>query len=99
MKSRLKILHVEDSAVDAELARSLLEEDGFACDVVVTGDKASFEEALTKGPFDLILSDFNLPDLDGRTALTLAQQELPNVPFILLSGSIGEEQAVECLKG
>jgi len=98
VKSHLRILHVEDSAFDAELARTRLEDDGFVCEMIVASTKVSYENALSRGPYDLILSDFRLPDFDGRAALSMAREKWPNIPFILLSGSIGEEQAVECLK-
>ncbi len=99
MKTQLRVLHLEDSPCDAELVRTRLAEEGFACDLVLAQNRAEFESAIAQGPFDLILSDFALPDLDGLTALSLAQEKQPRVPFILLSGTLGEEQAVESLKG
>jgi signal transduction histidine kinase len=98
VKTHLRILHLEDSRLDADLTRERLEEAGYRCEVVLAGDRAAFEVAIEQGQFDLILSDFALPDFDGLKALSAARAKLPLVPFILLSGSLGEEQAVECLK-
>src|SRR6266702_8739834 len=92
MKTQLRVLHLEDSPCDAELVRTRLEEEGFDCDLVFAQNRAAFESALAQRPFDLILSDFTLPELDGLTALSLARQKQPGVPFILLSGTLGEEQ-------
>src|SRR6185295_3912994 len=60
--------------------------------------KDGFEAALTREPFDLILCDYNLPGYDGVTALTYAQQARPDVPMILISGTVADEQAVRCLQ-
>ena len=93
MKTQLRVLHLEDSPCDAELVRTRLEEEGFDCDLVLAQNRAAFESAIAQGPFDLIISDFALPDLDGLTALSLAREKQPRVPFILLSGTLGEEHA------
>src|SRR5437870_6650215 len=98
MKTRLRLLHLEDSSYDATLIRTKLAEEGFSCDVIPAQSRATFEAALAQGPFDLILSDFKLPDFDGLTALSMAREKDPHVPFILLSGTLGEEQAVDSLK-
>src|SRR5437870_7135054 len=99
MKTRLRLLHLEDSSYDATLIRTKLAEEGFSCDVIPAQSRATFEAALAQGPFDLILSDFKLPDFDGLTALSMAREKDPHVLFILLSGTLGEEQAVDSLKG
>jgi PAS domain-containing protein len=61
--------------------------------------QAEFEVALRSGSFDLILSDYSLPGFDGQSALELAQMLTPDVPFLFVSGTIGEDKAVESLKG
>jgi CheY-like chemotaxis protein len=99
VKTHLRILHLEDSQLDADLTRARLEEEGFTCQVVVASSRAAFEAAIAQDGFDLILSDFSPPDFDGLKPLSVARAKLPTVPFILLSGSLGEEQAVESLKG
>lgn len=95
---RLRILHLEDSVRDAELVRHRLEGDGLACSILVVNSKVSFEAALAGEPFDLIISDYNLPGYDGVTALRQAQVSQPDVPVILISGTVVEEQAVKCLQ-
>src|SRR6266498_1586826 len=98
MKTPLRVLHLEDNPHDAELIRCMLQKEGFQCDLVVVQTKAEFATALAGQRFDLILSDFGLVDYDGLAALALAQSTQPDVPFILISGTLGEEQAVESLK-
>src|ERR1700675_24690 len=67
-------------------------------DILLTDSKDSFEAALAREPFDLIISDYNLPGYDGVTALKQAQATQPDVPVILISGTVVEEQAVRCLQ-
>ncbi len=94
----LRILHLEDNLADAELIHACLEQEVGGCQIEVAHNKAEFLRALTQEQFDLILSDFALPDYDGLTALRAAQAHCPHVPFILVSGTLGEEHAVESLK-
>jgi DNA-binding NtrC family response regulator len=98
MKPRLRVLHLEDNSRDAELIRSTLEDGGFECDVVVVDNRKDFTTALTQGQFDIILSDFGLGDYDGLAALEFSRKTQPDVPFILVSGTLGEDEAVESLK-
>ncbi len=95
---QLRVLHLEDSARDAELVRHKLDEDGVACNIFVVSGKDSYEAALEHEPFDLIISDYNLPGYDGIAALKQARQTQPDVPVILISGTVGEEDAVKCLQ-
>src|ERR1035441_9168763 len=97
-KSLIRVLHVEDSPRDAELIQQNLETGGLACDIVLVDGKEAFEAALARDAYDVILCDHNLPDYDGRSAIKLAREKLPLVPIISLSGTLGEEEAVECLK-
>ena len=62
------------------------------------GNRADFEQALEKGGVDLILSDFSLPAFDGLSALEIAHARFPDVPFILFSGTLGEELAIDSLQ-
>lgn len=98
MKSHIRVLHLEDSPLDAELIREKLESAGLACDIVLVSGKEAFEAALTQQAFDLILCDYNLPDYDGLSALWLAREKQPDAPVIVISGILGEEEAVECVK-
>jgi PAS domain S-box-containing protein len=94
----IRILHLEDIPADAELVQANLEADGLAVEVQVVASRAAFEAALQPGPLDVILADFSLPAFDGLTALALAQQAVPEVPFIFVTGRLLEEQAIESLK-
>lgn len=97
-KHALCILHLEDSPADRELVQELFRADGLACQFKTVETRVAFEAALEKGEFDVILSDYSLPGFDGMTALALAQQRRPQVPFIFISGVMGEERAIESLK-
>jgi two-component system cell cycle sensor histidine kinase/response regulator CckA len=98
MTRPLRVLHLEDSARDAEIVRHRLDVEGLSCDILLASTKDSFETALTREPFDLIISDYNLPGYDGVTALKQAQATQPDVPVILISGTVVEEEAVRCLQ-
>src|SRR5437868_13622115 len=94
----LKILHLEDSAADAELVRGLLEDECVSCSVTCVKTKQDYLVELARGAFDLILSDYSLPRFDGHTALAMARQRHPDKPVIVVSGTLGEEAAVESLQ-
>ena len=94
----LRILHVEDNPLDSELMAGWLEEDGLKCEIVTVQSAAQFGTALDYGEVDVIISDCSVPAFDGLTALDMAHQRRPEVPFIIFSGTIGEELAIECLK-
>jgi len=68
----------------------MLEQDGFVCDVVRVETAASFMSALEQREFDLIISDHSLPSFNGRAALKLAKERAPDLPFLFVSGTIGE---------
>jgi two-component system, cell cycle sensor histidine kinase and response regulator CckA len=94
----LHLLHLEDSLADAELIRLMLAQDWPDCRIERVETKSDFVAALRHRPFDLILSDFSIPGFDGLTALALARQIQTDTPFVFLSGTIGEDNAVEALK-
>ncbi len=96
--SPLKILHVEDDPQDATLVEAVLAGDGLAVQMVRVQTRDGFLAALESGAFDLILSDYHLPTFDGAEAQALAINLRPDTPFILLSGTLGEELAVERVK-
>jgi two-component system cell cycle sensor histidine kinase/response regulator CckA len=98
MAPPIRVLHLEDSPRDAEIVRHKLEVDGVSCVIVLVNSKDTFEAALVEGLFDLIISDYNLPGYNGFTALKQAQAIRPDVPVILLSGTVDEEQAVKSLQ-
>jgi diguanylate cyclase (GGDEF)-like protein len=94
----LRVLLIEDSPSDVELAIWRLGQAGYACKYQCVVNEAQMRAALRAGLPDLILSDFSLPGFDGMSALAIARAEAPDVPFIFLSGTIGEERAIEALK-
>ncbi|TMQ00408.1 MAG: PAS domain S-box protein [Verrucomicrobia bacterium] len=98
MKTPLNILHLEDSGVDAELIQLRLEADNISCAIKRVQTRGEFEAALKQPEVDLIISDFTLPSFDGLSALEMARAERPGLPLIFVSGTIGEEAAVESLK-
>lgn len=98
MKAPLNILHVEDNAGDAILVSCMLSSAGLDCEFTRVQTEEDFERELGRPDIDLILCDHSLPGFDGVTALRMARASRPEVPFIFLSGTIGEEVAVESLK-
>jgi len=98
MNRPLHILHVEDNIADAELAQDTLEIEGVACDVTRVETESTFLLALHRGGFDVILADYALPSFDGLSALRIARRQRPDLPFIFVSGTMGEEVAIEALK-
>src|SRR5688572_12854789 len=98
MNSSLRVLHLEDSKRDAELIESTLEAEGLDCQIVHVKNQEEFETAIARETFDVILSDYSLPHYNGLSALDFARQKAPSTPFILLSGTLGEELAVASVK-
>ena len=98
MDAPLRILHLEDDARDAELVQGVLESGGIACDVTRVDTRDDYAAALAGGAHDLILADFSLPSFDGMSALRLAVEKRPELPFIFVSGTLGEEVAIEAVK-
>ena len=94
----IKLLFIEDSPHDAELALLALERNGLLVDSTLVYDHEAAERALEKERFDLILSDYLLPGSSGAQALEVARRLAPQTPFIFLSGMFGEEHAVEMMR-
>ena len=94
----MRILYLEDEPKDAELVQESLKADGIVCDLMRTDSHVGFVAALQQGGFDLILADYTLPLFDGVSALKIAKEVAPQVPFILVSGTLGDERGVEALK-
>jgi len=93
----MKILHLEDNVHDAELVREILAEEWPDCRVTVVAGEPEYVAALQGGGHDLIISDFTLVRFDGASALKLAREHAPDIPFIYVSGTIGEERAIEAV--
>jgi two-component system cell cycle sensor histidine kinase/response regulator CckA len=94
----LHLLYLEDNAADADLVRAILLKEWPACRIDRVDTRRDFVRALESTTFDAILSDYSLPGFDGLSALVLARAMQPTVPYIFVSGTIGEETAVEALK-
>lgn len=95
----LQVLHLEDDLNDRKLVENELAHDGLHCRLQYAVNQNEFESALAREPFDVIISDYTLPSYDGQSALAVTLKQRPDTPFVLLSGTIGEERAVEFLKG
>jgi signal transduction histidine kinase len=98
MKSPLNILHLEDDPNDAALVKSALESEGIACETTCVDNRDDFVAVLEHGGIDLIFSDFSMPAFDGLSATQIAQARWPELPVILVSGTLGEERAIDALK-
>ncbi|MBM4275280.1 MAG: response regulator [Deltaproteobacteria bacterium] len=98
MNEELKILILEDYQPDAELVKYELRQAGIPFIPKLVETEAAFLEALDSFQPDLILADYKLPRYDGLKALALAQGKCPGVPFIFVSGTLGEEVAIDTLQ-
>ncbi|MEH2015286.1 hybrid sensor histidine kinase/response regulator [Nostoc sp.] len=98
MMNVLRFLLLEDSPLDAELAQAILTEGEINCELIRVETGADFLAALETETFDLILADYALPSFDGISALQIARNQCPEVPFIFVSAALGEELAIEALK-
>jgi len=98
LKSPLHILHLEDDPTDAALIHSTLEAEGIACTTTCVQNRNGFLAALEQGNIDLILSDFSMPGFDGFSASEIVRAKWPAIPLILVSGTLGEERAIDSLK-
>ncbi len=97
MKTPLRLLHLEDNPVDAELITATLMEGNIPCQSQLVYTRQAFVAALKEGRMDLILADYSIPGFDGMTALILARQHCPDVPFLFVSATIGEELAIDAM--
>jgi diguanylate cyclase (GGDEF)-like protein/PAS domain S-box-containing protein len=98
MRDEIKVLLVEDTAEDAELLLREMRRGNLAVVSRRVEKETAYTEALESFAPDLILSDYTLPGFDGPLALKIARQRRPDTPFIFVSGTIGEERAIEALK-
>jgi signal transduction histidine kinase len=94
----IRILAVEDSENDARLAMRLLRRAGFTPDLHRVQDLAALQAALLQGPWDAVISDFSMPGFSGLEALNTFRSSGLDIPFIFVSGTIGEETAVVAMK-
>lgn len=94
----IRILHLEDDPNDSELLSMILSDENIPSQIHRVGTQKDFEKALGKERWNLVISDYSLPSFDGLKALSITRERLGDMPFILFSGTIGEETAIECLK-
>jgi hypothetical protein len=90
---------LEDDPIDAKLIQSTLEAEGIPCETTCVQTREGFVAALERGGIDLVLSDFSLPAFDGLSAAEIVRSKWPAIPMILVSGTMGEEWAIDSLKG
>jgi PAS domain S-box-containing protein len=95
---KLKVLFVEDIPSDAELAERSLRGSGLDVESRRVDTKEAFLGALADFDPDIVISDYSMPSFDGMSALILAKERDPLLPFIVLTGSMNEDVAVECMK-
>jgi PAS domain S-box-containing protein len=93
-----RVLYVEDSAQDAKLCGRQLEHAGYKPLIDIVASAEEFEKALRENSYDIVLADYNLPTWSGMAALESLQRDGRDIPFILVTGTVGEEVAVECIK-
>ncbi len=98
MNKRLRILHLEDEPDYSALVQDLLKQEGVEADVVLVADREAFDATLARERFDIVLADYSLPDWTGLQALHLVRDKSPETPFLLVSGTIGEQAAIESLQ-
>ena len=96
--SRLRIVHLEDNARDRELVAATLAAAGIACEIIPARSEAEFQAAVLAPDIDLILCDYSMPSYSGTEALEVAKKMQPDTPFIFVSGTMGEDRAVESLQ-
>jgi len=94
----VRILHLEDSPADAAFILDALEDGGLACAVTHALNRSEFENAIKEEAFDIILCDNRLPGYSGFQALEFAKKHRPQVPVIILTGTLDDAQAVQSLR-
>ena len=98
MNHTVKILVLEHEPEDIELLHYELKKGGLHYATTVVQERTKYEQALRDLKVDIVLSDYVLPDFDGATAFYMKKEISPDTPFIIVSGTIGEENAVELIK-
>jgi signal transduction histidine kinase len=98
LPGQLRVLHVEDNGLDAELVAKALRKGGFSISVVVVQEEIAFVEQIRAHRPDVVLADYNLPQWEGMAAVEVLRREGVDIPVILVSGALGDITAVECIK-
>ncbi len=98
MSGPLRVLMVEDSETDAKLVAHALRSAGHEIELERVEEAAHLIAALARQPWDLVISDWTMPRLRGRDALAIVKAAQPDAPFIIVSGTVGEDKAVEAMR-
>ena len=98
MNGKINILHLEDSLNDSELINSIIETGGIKHKYYLAENEKEYLDILKKVNIDIILSDNNLPEFAGNEALKIAREKYPHIPFIFVSGTIGEDNAIDAMR-
>ncbi|MCA9051877.1 MAG: response regulator, partial [Planctomycetaceae bacterium] len=98
MPGTLRVLLIDDGAEDEPMIRRQLSRDGHAAFIQRVNNRADFLKALNEGEWDIVIADYHLPQFSAMEALALLRKVEADLPFILISGTIGEEVAVEAIK-
>ncbi len=98
MSESLKVLIIEDSALDAKVLVGLVKAGGYEVTSERVETSKEFTTALDNEKWDVILADYNLPEFNGAEGLKLLQESGQDIPFIVISGGIGEDLAVQIMK-
>ncbi len=98
MKEQISILILEDNPYDQDLLLRELRKTGMPFTYRLTQNRSSFQDALNDCIPDIVLADYSLPSFDGYSAYRMLRSQDADIPFIIVSGSVGEESAVELIK-
>ncbi len=94
----LRVLHLEDDARDAELVRHALATAEYSPQITTCNDRPGFEQELLTGEFDVVFCDYSVPRCDPLAVIAFARANRPSTPLIVISGELGDERAVDCLR-
>jgi PAS domain S-box-containing protein len=98
MKNKIRILHIDDNLHDRQLVKDAIMKEPDAFELIESDSRQKFEQHLSEGDFDLILSDFNILGFDGLQVLQLVKEKKPDTPVIIVTGTGSEEIAVQAMK-
>lgn len=97
MDNVIRILHLEDNPKDSQLVQSVLRRANVAFDYFFADNERDYISIINTQNIDIILSDYHLPDYSGSEALSYSKSNFPNIPFVFVSGTMGEDAAIESL--
>ena len=98
MKPKIRILHIDDNLLDRQIIKNVLQKEPGEFEVIETESRPEFELHLNKSDFDLILSEINIPGLEGLNVLQIVKEKKPEIPVIIVTGKGSEEIAAEAMK-